>query len=240
MKCMMSIQMFLSKKLIVTFAILLLQITFTTHSFHILFVVEYFPAPSQIFILNLMTGLIDNGHKVSIFAYKKNNFSQQHPNVAKYSLMNAVTYEQWPARLSECDIVFCQSATLGKQILETTALAQWLKKRKLVISLRGADITKNEVKNNSAAYQRLFKEADLFLPVCGYFKKIAVQLGCSPDKVMVHHSAINCDQFFFKEREQRKNETVQLVSVCRLVEKKGLNFALQAIAKIIKKYKNIH
>lgn len=232
--------MSLYKQLIINFSFLFLYITVESRPLHILFIVEYFPAQSQIFILNLMTGLIDNGHKVSIFAYKKNNFSQQHPHIVQYSLLKSVVYEQWPAVLPECDIVFCQSATLGKQILETAALSKWLKKRKLVVSLRGADITKNEVKNDPRMYQRLFKEGDLFLPVCDYFKQIAVQLGCPQEKIAVHHSAINCSQFSFKERKKERNEIIQLVAVCRLVEKKGLDVGLQAIAKVIKKYKNIH
>ncbi len=207
---------------------------------HVLFVVEYFPAQSQTFILNLMTGLIDNGHKVSIFAYKKNDFAQQQSSVAQYSLMNAVMYEQWPTILPDCDIIFCQSATLGKTILETASLKKWLAQRKFVVSLRGADITKNEVRNNPSIYQQLFNEADLFLPVCEYFRRVAIELGCSQDKIVVHHSAINCSQFFFKERTKRRKNKIRLVSVCRLVEKKGLNFALEAIAKIVKKYKNVH
>jgi len=230
--------MLLYKRLLISSVFLFLYIE--SRPLHILFVVEYFPAPSQIFILNLMTGLIDNGHKVSIFAGKKGKFSQQHPHIAQYSLLSCTMYEQWPTLLPECDIVFCQSATLGKQLLENKALSKWLKQRKLVVSLRGADITKNEVKNNPYIYQKLFKESDLFLPVCDYFKHIAVQLGCPAEKIIVHHSAINCSQFFFRERKKKENETIQLVSVCRLVEKKGLNFALEALTKVIKKHKNIH
>jgi len=36
---------------------------------NILFVVSYFPSSSQIFILNIITGLIDKGHNVSIFSF---------------------------------------------------------------------------------------------------------------------------------------------------------------------------
>ena len=38
------------------------------HPLNILFIVGYFPCRSQIFILNIMTALIDKGHKVSILA----------------------------------------------------------------------------------------------------------------------------------------------------------------------------
>ncbi len=206
---------------------------------NILFVVEYFPAPSQPHIVHLITGLIDKGHHVSILSFKQNNV-EGHADIAKYSLMNLVTYNQNPTVLPECDIIFCQSATLGKKILAIPGLKSWLKKRKLVVSLRGHDITQNAVKINPKIYRKLFARSDLFLPVCGYFKNLAVRLGCAPYKIKVHHSAIDCSQFFFKQRSYEKNEAIQLVSVCRLIEKKGLIFAIQAIAQVIKKYPRIH
>jgi colanic acid/amylovoran biosynthesis glycosyltransferase len=211
-------------------------------SLHIMFVVDYFPAPGQTFILNIITGLIDNGHTVSIFAFHKKDTTGQlvQPNVEKYALMDRVIYEEFPGSMPSCDIVFCQSATLGKTMLEIDTFAEWIKQRKMVVALRGHDITNNEVKNDPTIYQKLFNEADLFLPVCHYFKNIAIGLGCHPDKVIVHHSAIDCSLFFFRKKKRRKHEKIHLVSVCRLVEKKGLDIALQAIAQISKKYKNVH
>jgi colanic acid/amylovoran biosynthesis glycosyltransferase len=211
-------------------------------SLHIMFVVDYFPAPGQTFILNIITGLIDNGHTVSIFAFHKNDTMGQlvQPNVEKYSLMDRVIYEEFPGQMPSCDIVFCQSATLGKAMLEINTCAEWIKQRKMVVALRGHDITNNEVKDDPSIYQKLFNEADLFLPVCHYFKNIAIALGCHPDKVMVHHSAIDCSLFFFRKKKRRKHEKTHIVSVCRLVEKKGLDIAIQAIAKLVKKYKNVH
>lgn len=206
---------------------------------NILFVVEYFPAPSQTFILNIITGLIDRGHNVFIFSYRTNK-DQKMSIIEQYSLLDRVTYSQFPVDMLDCDIVFCQSASLGKKILENNAVAEWVKKRKMVVALRGHDITKNEAKDNPTMYQQLFDMCDLFLPVCYYFKNIAVQLGCDPNKIIVHHSAIDCSRFFFKEKKMRKKEKIQLVSVCRLVEKKGLDIAIKAVAEVVKKYKNVH
>jgi colanic acid/amylovoran biosynthesis glycosyltransferase len=210
---------------------------------NILFVVAYFPAPSQTYILNLMTGLIDKGHKVSIFALRKNDvYEKLDPIIEKYHLLDHVIYESFPDPLPECDIVFCQSATLGKNIIDNKSLTKWLESKKLIVCLRGADITQNNVQNNPTMYQRLFERCDLFLPVCDYFKTLVVKLGCDPDKVIVHHSAIDCKKFFFKTRKKikRKREIIQLISVCRLVKKKGLEHALEAVAQLVKMYKNIH
>ena len=206
---------------------------------NVLVVVEYFPAPSQPHIVHLITELINKGHNISIFSFKKNNV-EGHPDIAKYSLMDRVTYDENPKILPECDILFCQSATLGKKILAIPSLKLWLKERKMVVSLRGHDITKNALKSNPKAYKKLFTRTDLFLPVCDYFKNLAIRLGCSADKITVHHSAIDCSQFFFKERLLEKKEVIQLVSVCRLVEKKGLIFAIQAMAQVVKRYPHIH
>ncbi len=232
--------MYLNKKcMIIGFIFCLYNCALESRPLHVLFVVSYFPAPSQTYILNMMTGLIDRGHKVTIFAFRKNDV-EGHPNIEKYSLLNSVIYERFPADLPDCDVVFCQSASLGKLIVENDALTPWLDTKKIVVCLRGFDITGNNIRNNPSIYEKLFKRADIFLPVCDYFKKITVQLGCPAEKVIVHHSAINCKQFFFRERTYRPGEKIKFVSVCRLIQKKGLNFAIGAIARLNKRYKNIH
>lgn len=206
---------------------------------NILFVVAYFPAPSQTYILNMMTGLIDKGHNVTIFAVRKNDVEGQ-PDVAKYSLIDHVIYEELPEQMPKCDIVFCQSAALGRKMIETESIAQWVHNKKLVVCLRGFDVTGNCIKKDPTIYNELFARADLFLPVCDYFRNIFIGYGCDPAKITVHHSAINCDKFSFKERkvDSKSRAKIQLVSVCRLIQKKGLEFAIKAVAKIAKDKKS--
>ena len=98
------------------------------HPLNILFVVGYFPSLSQIYILNMITGLINRGHNVSIFSFHKSDELDMHPHVEKYKLLNRVIYENFPEILPECDIVFCQFGGLGKKILEIPNLSEWLQK----------------------------------------------------------------------------------------------------------------
>lgn len=206
----------------------------------ILFVVSHFPARSQIFILNIMTGLIDKGHDVSIFSFHKDKKDADvHPHIKKYKLLDRVIYENFPAKLPECDIVFCQFGYVGKKIAEMKHLRKWLKKRKMVVCFRGADITKR-TQADPIMYQRMFKVVDLVLPVCDYFKKKLITLGCDPQKITVHHSAIDCSQFLFDVKKRAENETTHLISVSRLVKKKGIDVAIKAIALLVNKYPNIH
>ena len=205
----------------------------------ILFVVGHFPAPSQTFILNIITGLIDKGHNISIFSFNKDNLLHAHPNIEKYKLLNRVTYKKFPAKLPHYDIVFCQFGYMAQKIFQMKHLREWLRQRKVVVCFRGSDITVY-LQKDPKMYKRTFRRGNLFLPVCDYFRQKLIALGCKAHKILVHHSAIDCSQFFFTSREKPKKDTIHLVSVCRLVEKKGIDDAIKACAEVIKKHPHVH
>jgi colanic acid/amylovoran biosynthesis glycosyltransferase len=232
-----------SKKIIgALITIACMVVTLESRPLNVIFVVAYFPAPSQTYILNIMTGLIDKGHNVTIFALRKNDVEGQ-PNIAKYGLMDHVIYEQWPSEMPECDVIFCQSASLGRKMIGNESIAKWMQDKKLVVCLRGLDITGNAIKKDPSIYYDLFARGDLFLPVCDYFKNLLIGYGCDPQKIMVHHSAIDCEKFAFRERKKdnRKQAKTHLVAVGRLIQKKGLDIAIKSLAKIAKNPKyNIH
>jgi colanic acid/amylovoran biosynthesis glycosyltransferase len=204
----------------------------------ILFVVKYFPSLSQIYILNMITGLIDRGHDISIFSFRENKDTNMHPYIEKYNLLNIVTYEKFSEQLPDCDIVFCQFGDLGKVLLKMPQLSEWLQQRKMVVCLRGFDMM-DYVNNSHQTNDYLFKKIDLFLPVCDHFRKRFISLGCSPEKVIVHHSAINCSQFSFKIRKKPIEGPINLVCVGRLVRKKGIPYAIKAFAQLARQYTNI-
>lgn len=206
---------------------------------HILFVVDYFPSLSQVYILNAIVGLLERGHQVSIFSFRHTTETTVHPKVTEYNLLNNVIYEQFHDNLPNCDIVFCQFGDLAQKILEMNDIAQWLQHRKLVVCFRGFDVA-GYFKNPLHVNFKLFNKIDLFLPVCNYFRKRLITLGCPPDKIVVHHSPLDCSQFSFKAKSKPINDTIHLISVGRLVKKKGLIFALKAFSELVKTYKNLH
>jgi len=211
-----------------------------THPLRILVVVGNFPSPSQVFILNIITGLIDAGHDVSIFSFRKGDKKGVvHPNIKKYQLLKRVIYEEFPPVLPNYDIVFCQFGYIGQKVFAMKRIRKWLKKRKFVVCFRGADITKR-IQKDPTTYEKMLNCVDLVLPVCDYFKQRLIALGCHPDKIVVHHSAIDCSQFFFNVKEKPENDTIHLISVCRLVKKKGIDYAIKAIAQVVEKHPNIH
>src|SRR4030065_1146531 len=57
----------------------------------IAFILDGFPRVSETFILNQITGLLDLGHQVDIYAHNTGGI-KVHPDVANYRLMERVRY----------------------------------------------------------------------------------------------------------------------------------------------------
>src|SRR3972149_3773262 len=58
----------------------------------IAFFLNRFPMLSQTFVLNQITGLIDRGHEVDIYAIRPENDTKMHADVTKYNLLNRTHY----------------------------------------------------------------------------------------------------------------------------------------------------
>lgn len=69
----------------------------------ILFIVGQFPFLSETFILNQITGLIDRGHQVDIYAASSVKNSTVHFDVEKYNLLDHTYYRSRKPRSEYCD-----------------------------------------------------------------------------------------------------------------------------------------
>ena len=110
---------------------------------------------------------------------------------------------------------------------------------KVVTSFRGYD-TEQYLKQKPDAYRHLFRNGDLFLPVCDYFKTWLIANGCPEDKIEVLRSGIDLKEFAFRVRKLGDPGTVRLLSVARMREKKGLRYALQAVAMLRRAGRDVH
>lgn len=83
-------------------------------------------------------------------------------------------------------------------------------------------------------YQQLFRTADLVTVNSEFTRSRVAQLGCPNDKLRMLPMGLDLATFPFRERARRGNEPVRLLTVARLVEIKGHEFALRAVAKVRK------
>lgn len=58
----------------------------------IAFIVSSFPSISETFIVNQITGLLDRGHSIEIYAFQKGDLSQIHNEIVKYDLLKKVVF----------------------------------------------------------------------------------------------------------------------------------------------------
>ena len=252
----------------------------------IAFLVTEFPAVSETFILNQITGLIDLGHEVEIFAACNPNEDKIQPDVEKYRLMDRVHFFHMPenkllrilkaiydipANFHRAPLKILRSLNVfkyGNSALSLTLFYALLcfegrnfdiihchfghngivgvnLKRlgirgKIITTFYGNDLTSFLKKYGNKVYNCLINYGDLFLPICEYFKTKLVDLGCEPKKIIVHHIGTDLDRFQFINKQTGKDEPLVMLTVGRLVEKKGHKYALMALAKIIKDHKKMN
>lgn len=252
----------------------------------IAFIVGRFPALSQTFILRQVTGLLDRGHDVEIFAQSSGLEPVTHEDIDKYSLLERTFYldsyasslkgigrlvdrlrllvvnsYKNPRIVSQTlnvarfgksalalrvlhaiapfldkgpyDIVHCQFGPLGNLgvLLKDTGLLRG----NLVTSFLGYDISSYPKRHGERVYDNLFARGDLFLCVSEHMKAKLVRLGCDPQKIIVHRLGAEVRKSSWSLTGARRNGKLTIVTVARLVEKKGVEYGIQAVAKILKR-----
>jgi colanic acid/amylovoran biosynthesis glycosyltransferase len=95
------------------------------------------------------------------------------------------------------------------------------------------------LKKHPGVYHGLFRQGDLFLPVCEFLKERLIQENCEERKIVVHHSGIDCSKFEYAQRERAPGELTKVLTIARLIEKKGVAFAIDAVSRLLSKGENI-
>jgi len=213
----------------------------------ILFVVESFPHFDQPFILDQIVGVMNRGHEVYIAARYEVKNNSIPDLVHQYKLMdrtlffdksNPLELLQHNSRMPHIntfDVICCQFGNIGADMVRFKRGLSDIS-AKLVTCWRGAA---KEVTMQPYEYNALFKQGDLFLPVCEFLKNNIMDLGCNPNKIQVLYVGIKYDHYVCEHIAPRDG-TINLMSICRLVEKKGLEYAIRGVASLIKIYPHVH
>lgn len=132
------------------------------------------------------------------------------------------------------DIVHGHFGPNGLKALELQRMG--LLKGPLVVSFHGYDLSRWLLEHGPERYNRLFLEGTRFLPISDFWRDKLVALGCPPEKIRVQRMGIDCHAFSFAPRKYQDGDIVRLISVCRLTEKKGIEYAISAVAQVAKSF----
>jgi colanic acid/amylovoran biosynthesis glycosyltransferase len=100
---------------------------------------------------------------------------------------------------------------------------------RLVVTFYGHDASAYVRRHGAGCYARLFAEADLVLTVSDAMRERLVALGCPRARVRVHPLAVDV-AFFAPGNAAATPGPPRVVTVARLVPKKGIEDALDAVA----------
>ncbi len=243
--------------------------------------VDAFPVLSETFIVNQITGLLDRGHEVTVFALEQRPAEKIHPVVEQYGLVQRTRYIDQRGGgklhlLRECvrlifahppllwrrlptllralggrtgnwgrlpllrvaaadidaggfDVVHCQYGNLGVRVLPM--VRNGILHGRLLTAIRGHDVTQTE-RFGAEFYKDLIREGDGFMPVSRSLQDILQSMGCPSEQIHIVRSAIDCRQFNFRPRMPCPDRPAELISVARLVEMKGIEYAIRAVAQL--------
>ena len=135
------------------------------------------------------------------------------------------------------DVIHCHfgpAGELGRSLRKIGVL-----EGPLITTFYGYDITSFLKEHGERYYYDLFREGDLFLYLSDFIGKKLIRAGCPSRKSFRFRLGTDLRQFSFSERHVRPGEVIRLLTVARLVEKKGLEYSIKAVAQLIKTHPSL-
>jgi colanic acid/amylovoran biosynthesis glycosyltransferase len=126
------------------------------------------------------------------------------------------------------DVIHCQFATVAEPFLRMREAGGL--DCAIVAHFRGHDVEPFVRSGGLADLQHLWREADALISNSGFFREQLIGYGCPPDRIRVVESPVDVDNFPYTPPRLPTGRPVQLLTVARLVEKKGICYALEAVA----------
>lgn len=106
-------------------------------------------------------------------------------------------------------------------------------KSKLIPIFHGSDISKDSnLKRYKKDYERLFNISWKVISISEKWKGKLIELGCEKSKIFVNRMGIDLNKFKRNTELKKISDPIKIVTICRFVEKKGVEYAIQAMKKL--------
>jgi colanic acid/amylovoran biosynthesis glycosyltransferase len=130
----------------------------------------------------------------------------------------------------EYDAVVCHFGPAGVMMQQMKDIG--LITAPIATIFHGYDVTNYLERVPANFYDDLFARGDLFLPISDRWRRRLAELGCPEERTRLQRLGTNLDTFRFERRRPAAGEPVRIMSVARLVEKKGVEFGIRAMARL--------
>jgi len=212
----------------------------------ITYIVSKFPKLSETFVLGQITDLIDRGHDVEIISIEKPTDETVHEEVNRYNLLEKTHYiKKSPSILGfELNDKILSSLIFTDLIHAHFAAnpASWaLKISRLfdipfVFTTHAYDIYINP---DVESLREKFESARKVITISEYNKDYLLNLLGREfeEKIEVIRCGIDLNKFKYSHRTPK--DIINILFVGRLVEKKGLSYAIDTVNQVLREHQNI-
>ena len=210
----------------------------------IVYLVGGFPKLSETFILHQITGLIDRGHEIEIVAYRDPTEERVQEDVLKYGLLERTHYIHYQNEQSLLDtknvrqLVSCldadivhvhfaaRPADVALDILRKIGIPY-------IVTAHAYDIF---IHPDVEGLRTKFRAAEKVITVSEYNKKYLLDLLGREfsEKIEVQYLGIDLEKFKYMERKPK--DSLTLLFIGRLTEKKGVLDAIEAFHLVVQKH----
>ena len=260
------------------------------------FIVDRFPAVSQTFIFDQVTGLLDLGVEIEVFARYSGSEETADPDLEDHPVARSVSYFGAPHGYTRRLVTGIKIATRlamarPSALLGALNVSRWGKKAlsleqlylvdgftrsgsldfdivhahfgpsgnvalalgellglggKLVTSFYGHDVSQaawtgaaapppSPPSPPSSPYAALFAAGDSFVALSEHMRGRLESIGCPPERIIKLPLCVDTEKFGFKPGAVPRGRPIVLLTVARLVEKKGVEYCLEAVARTMER-----
>lgn len=131
--------------------------------------------------------------------------------------------------LSDVDVVHAHFGPNG--VLALQCMKFGLLSGRLFTTFHGYDMLRYVKQRGEHAYRELFASDSTLLPISRFWEQRLIRLGARPRQIVVHHMGIDVEKFDYCPA--LPDQELRLVSAARFVEKKGLEYGIRAVGRLI-------
>ena len=126
------------------------------------------------------------------------------------------------------DVIHCHYAPNGLRAVSLRKAGAL--RGAILTTFHGYDANVLPRRHGERFYERLFLEGDRFTVGSEFMRARIVALGAPPDRIVRLPMGVSLARFAFAERECPADGELRLLTVARLVEVKGIEYAIRAVA----------
>ena len=195
-----------------------------------------FPTVSETFVLHHVTGLLDLGVEVDIYAERPEAVGDcLHHELTAYRLLDRLTHfpsvlEGSPAGEQivqrRYDAIHCHFGEIAERF---AFLKERLPDTRFVATFHGRDVRRGQ-EEGGRIYGNVFRSFDRIASICDYNAALLTDMGCPPDKLIALPNGV--DTVRFSPEERPASGAIRILSVARLHPDKNIDFALRVMSRL--------